>query len=183
MIKKKRKNIEKLIQEGNTFSFENNSKKFSSGGVFSFASADFLAWLSKVESLIYKYYDKNSGPVKMIESVNKRHFNGFYAKDFEAEVVKIQGAIMSCKDLNPSFKNFVTNKIILSVLGTVFLTLIGGAYKFGRDSGYIKFEKEKIELYEQNKVYGDSILILEGKIHVLEKQVTQIITDNKTEEK
>ncbi len=172
MIKKKRKNIEKLIQEGNTFSFENNSKKSSSGGVFSFASADFLAWLSKVESLIYKYYDKNSGPVKMIESVNKRHFKGSYAEDFEAEVVKIQGAIISCKDLKPDTEKHIINLLKKPLFWTVFIAIVGGSYKLGRDIGYTKFEKEKIELHRQSQVYEDSILILEGKINILEKQAT-----------
>lgn len=122
----------------------------------------------------------------MIKSVDKQFFYGFNEDYFERELRKIQGAINSCKHQKPN-KQIKENRILSLIKNLYFWgvlsVLIGGTYTLSYDFGYTKFEKEKIELHNQNKIYEDSILILEGKIDVIEKQVSQIITDNKTEAK
>jgi hypothetical protein len=89
--------VNDLITEGGKYSFANNSR---SG--FSDASQDFLTWFSKVENLIRTNYGTDSGPYKMIETVNKVKFNGYYQSDFDSELAKLKGALNSCKDIKPN---------------------------------------------------------------------------------
>lgn len=49
--KNRTKELDTLIEEGNKYSFDNNSQQDSPGYYYSSASTEFLAWLSKVETI------------------------------------------------------------------------------------------------------------------------------------
>ena len=174
-MKKNSLKVDELINEGNHFNFENN-KKFTHNQFFSKASPDFLAWVSKVEDYIMTNFDENSGPFKMMNSVNKAKFSGYYQSEFETEFDKLKGAINSCKYLKSNKKvedNFILSLIKNPLFWTVLVIVIGGAYKLGYDNGIAKFDNEKIELNKENTVYKDTIRILENKLIQLKKSLNQ----------
>ncbi len=106
----------------------------------------------------------------MIKSVQRQKLNGYNNEWFENELRKIQGAINSCKHQKPN-KQIKENRILSLIKNLYFWgvlsVLIGGTYKLSYDFGYTKFEKEKIEIYKENKIYKDSIRVLQKEIEQL----------------
>ncbi len=148
-MRKNNNYLNDLIKEGQNFNFNNNRKIFSYDGTsYSDASNDLMSWISKVEDYIRSNYDDNSGPVKMIESVKKEKFNGYHQSEFETELKKLQGAIMSCERILPNKKkddNYILSLIKNPVFWTILVVVIGDTYKLGHDIGESKFGNEKIE--------------------------------------
>ena len=151
--------VSELIEEGNKYNFENN-KYYAHGDVFSQATTEFLSWVSKVDNYISSNYDETSGPYKMLISVNKSKFNGYYQSEFEAELTKLKGAIKSCENLKPNKikpSDKITDLIKNPLFWAILVCVIGASYKLGFDNGNTKYENQKIELSENNKVLRDSI--------------------------
>jgi len=178
-MKQNQINLDDLVNEGNKFSFENNSNMtynefYNISQHFSKATPEFLAWISKVEDYIISNYDVNSGPYKLISSVQKHTFNGNYKSEFDEELIKVKGAIISCKTIKPN-KIKQDNKII-SLLNnlyfwSVLVILIGASYKLGYDNGFAKYDNEKIEMNNQNIFLSDSINILSRRINQLQERI------------
>ena len=170
-MEKKNLEVTELIIEGNQYSSENN-KKYAHGEFYSDATTEFLAWISKVENYIYTNFDENSGPYKMIQSADKSKFSGYYLTQFDRELLKFKGAIKSCESLKPN-KSKNENQILSLIRNPFFWTtlviLISGAYKLGFDNGNSKFDIEKQEFNEKNKVLRDSINILKSKTNKIKK--------------
>lgn len=169
-MSKSKINLDDLINEGSQYSFDNN-KKYSYDQYYSHATPDLLAWVSKVEDYIRTNFDENSGPLKMLDSVKKQKFSGSYQSEFETELVKLKGAIKSCKNLKPNKKT--SDTIIISLIKnplfwTILTVVIGAAYKLGYDNGVAKYDNEKNELSKQNAAYKDSITLLNKKIVIQE---------------
>ena len=128
--------VSALIDEGNKYDFDNN-KYYAYGEVFSRATTEFLSWVSKVEDFISSNYSESSGPYKMLQSVNKAKFSGYYKYEFDAELTKLKGAIKSCENLKP---NRITtgDKIIELIKNPFFWTVlvigISASYKLGFDN-------------------------------------------------
>jgi hypothetical protein len=121
-MKKNKTFIKELIEEGNKFSFENN-KKYSANQHYSKATPEFLAWVSKVEDYISSNFDESSGPYKMLNSVQKIKFSGYYQSEFETEFNKLKGAINSFLSLNPNKKQ-QENQILSLIKNPLFWTAI-----------------------------------------------------------
>jgi hypothetical protein len=162
----KKNNLEDLIHEGNEFNFDNNKQISSDFQYYSKASTNLMSWITKVEDYIRMKYDINSGPVKMLESVDKTKFNGYYKSQFDLELNKVKGAINSCKFLTPNSPNRLSFLKILknSLFWVIIIPLIGGIYQLGFDNGNARFDNEKIELSKQNLILRDSIQYLNKKI-------------------
>ncbi|WP_343658839.1 hypothetical protein [Chryseobacterium sp.] len=155
-----------MIIEGNKYNFENNSYS-AYGEVYSRSTTDFLSWISKVENYITSNYNESSGPYRMLISVNKKKFNGYYDYEFEPELTKLKGAIKSCENLPPN-KLKSSNQIIELLKSPLFWTILvfvgGTSYKLGFDNGNTKYDSEKIELNQKNKVLGDSLLLIKDQL-------------------
>jgi hypothetical protein len=172
--------LSELITEGNKYSFENNSY-YTYGEAFSRSTTDFLSWISKVENYILSNYDESSGPYKMLISVDRSKFSGYYEYEFEPELTKLKGAIKSCKNLAPN-KLKSSNPIIDLIKNPIFWTVLvfvgGASYKFGFDNGNTKYESEKIELSEKNKVLKDSLTQSKVNLKILKSMQNKIPTND-----
>ena len=171
-MKKNNPNVSELINEGNTFSNANN-RKISHNQYFSDATPEFLSWVSKVENYIYTNFDENSGPYRLLQSVDKSKFSGYYLSEFDRELSKLKGAIKSCETLKPNKSN-KENQIISLIKNPFFwgtlVVLIDGSYKLGFDNGNSKFDIEKNDLKDKNENLNDSMKILKNEIEVLKKK-------------
>lgn len=165
---KPNKIVEDLINEGNSYSFENN-KKYSHGECYSQATPEFMSWVSKVDDYISCNYNEKSGPVKLLNSLDRRKFTGYYKNEFETESTKVKAAIDSCRHLMPNIiksDNYILALTKNPAFWTVLVVVIGGAYKFGYDNGVSKFDKEKIELNSENIIQREKINLLEKKLRL-----------------
>lgn len=150
MNKQKKETVSRLIEEGQTYTFENNRKRSSyDGNYYSEATDDLISWIAKVENFITTNFSKTSGPYKMMESVDKKKFSGYYEGEFRTELTKIKGAIKSCLDLQTN--SDTKFDAIISLLKNIYFwtTLViisGGAYKLGYDNGHSKVYETTYEL-------------------------------------
>jgi hypothetical protein len=87
--------IEKLIHEGQSYTFANNSET-SRLGTYSKASTDFLAWIAIVEDFIINHYSKNSAPYSLFKEAETKYFTGYEDWQFAAPHSKIIGALKAC---------------------------------------------------------------------------------------
>lgn len=160
--------LNNIIDEGDRLSFDNNKKISTNvGGFYSEATDDLMSWISKVEDYIRSNYSENSGPYKMLESVSKEKFNGYFKSEFDIELTKLKGAIKSCSSVTPNKKkddNFVFALIKNPLFWTVMVVVIGASYKLGYDNGTSKFDNEKIE-------FKKLIDLQSGEISNLKKEV------------
>ncbi|PXX99092.1 hypothetical protein DF185_14530 [Marinifilum breve] len=158
--------VDELIIEGNDFSFENN-KKLYHGKFYSEVTNEFLSWVSKVDNYIRINYEENSGPLRMLETVDSFKFSGFDKDEFETELTKLKGAIKSCQSIKPNKKtkdNYILSLIKNPLFWTTIVVLVGGAYKLGYDNGKAKFDKEKISLKDEANLSKKEITKLKKEI-------------------
>ena len=101
----------------------------------------------------------------MLTSVDRSKFSGYY--EFEPKLTKLKGAIKSCENLVPN-KSKSSNSVIELLKNPIFWTVLvfvgGASYKFGFDNGNTKYENEKIELSEKNKVLKDSLTTVKSQL-------------------
>lgn len=153
--------LDALIERGVGFNFENNSRQ-AERGVFSKVSDEFLAWVAGVEHFLILNYDKESGPFKLFETLDRNSFSGDTQSSFEKQLQILRGVLLSCKDIAPNKKKRQTDNLILSLIkNPIFWTataiLIGGAFTLGFYLGNAKFDNNLIELSHDKIALQDSI--------------------------
>jgi hypothetical protein len=172
-----------IIAEGDKFNFNNNKtySKFDARW-YSKATNDLMAWISKVEDYIRSNYDENSGPYKMLESVRKESFTGYYQDNFDCEITKLKGAIKSCSSVTPNKKK-EDNIIIALIKNPLFWTIIGvviaASYTLGYDNGTSKFDNEKIEFKKQIDLQSIDISNLKREVKIKDSIISDLKSNNK----
>ncbi|MFL0070873.1 hypothetical protein [Tenacibaculum maritimum] len=146
--------IERLIEVGENFSFVNNSKN-SQYGAYTQVSDEFLGWLANTDSFIIDNYGENSGPYKLLKKIDQNKLNGYEQDDFIEQKSIILGALKACKTLPPKEFKASEHPIIDLLKNKVFWTILvitlGGAFALGLHFGTSKFDREKLDLYEENR--------------------------------
>ena len=170
MKKTKLDQLSKIIEEGKSYTFENNREYSSySSTYYSKASDELMAWVSKVENFINLNYSNESGPHKMMLSVKKEKLTDRYESEFNTEITKIKGAIKSCLEIEPNKRN-VEHQIISLLINPYFWTSLvvisGAAYKFGHDNGSSR-------IYESNYFLNKQVDSLKTINQKLVKQINK----------
>ncbi|MFY0602197.1 MAG: hypothetical protein JXR03_21150 [Cyclobacteriaceae bacterium] len=148
--------IDKLITQGKTFNFRNNSET-KSHGTYSKASDELLGWAASVEDFIISNYGEQSGPYKLYSSFNREHLTGYYEDHFQKELNILIGSLKACKTASPIQKpilkedNQILSLIKNPIFWTVFVVITGASFALGLRFGNSKFDKEKSELFDNNK--------------------------------
>ena len=146
--------IDDLIRKGQSFSFENNSYRVSHG-VYTRASSDFLSWIAIIEDFVLNNYGEDSAPYKLYQRFDRKKLSGYEKNDFDEEIEKLFGVLISCKSILPIKKKGKDDNPIISLLKnpmfwTVIVVLMGGAFTLGIYFGSTKFDKEKINYEREN---------------------------------
>jgi len=153
--------IEELIQKGQTFNFNNNSYT-ASHGTYSKASDDLLGWAATVEDFIRTNYGEESSAFKLYQTFDRRKLTGYEQYDFDRQMTILFASLKSCQSISPISKKRSEENAIIKLLKnpifwTVLVTAIGASFALGNYFGSNKFDKEKIELSEENRLLKDSI--------------------------
>lgn len=156
MKKKTKLQLEALIEEGKSFSFNNNKKK-----VLNFArteyyfksevTSEFNSWITKTEHFITSNYDETSGPVTNLKEVDKQLFNGTFQETFTKELNKVNGVLQSCKSITPNKKilkrelfDLLTNKLFYSIFIPSCTIVASVSFLMGTNNGKeINYSKDK----------------------------------------
>ena len=146
--------LDRLISNGSDFDFRNNSKN-GQYGMYTQVSDDFLGWFANAESFIIDNYGKDSGPYNLLTKVDQNKFNGHEEDDFIEQKSIILGALKACQTI-PRKEIQVSEHPTIGLLKnktfwTVLVITLGGAFALGLHFGASKFDKEKLELYEENR--------------------------------
>lgn len=148
------KELERLISVGEKFNFRNNSKN-GQYGMYTQVSDEFLGWFANSESFIIDNYGENSGPYKLLKKVDQNKFNGYEQDDFIEQKSIILGALKACQTIPPKEFNASEHPIISLLKNPTFWTILvitlGGAFALGLHFGASKFDREKLDLYEENR--------------------------------
>jgi hypothetical protein len=172
-----------IIAEGDKFNFDNNKTYSKSTACwYSKATDDLMAWISKVEDYIRSNYDENSGPYKMLESVKKEVFTGYFQGNFDCEITKLKGAIKSCLSVTPNKKkddNVVFALIKNPLFWTIIVVVTGASYTLGYDNGTSKFDNEKIEFKKQIDLQSIDISSLKREAKTKDSIITDLKSINK----
>lgn len=148
--------LEKLIEEGNTFNFANNSHK-SSHGTYTRASDKLLSWIANVDDFIREVYGVESGPFRLFESFNRRDLNEEYETAFNKQMAILRGSLLACRELQPKRKGrFSDENLTIALIKnplfwTVMVIAVATSYTLGLNFGSTRFDKDKNDLYEQNQ--------------------------------
>ena len=148
--------LEALINQGSIFNFQNNSYTYSHG-TFSKASDELLAWIANVEHYIIENYDENSGPFNLFKTFKRSQLSGNYQPEFDEQMTILRGSLIACKQIPAKKKvrleddNLIIGLIKNPVFWTVIVVIMGGSFSFGSNFSSSKFDKDKNELYEENK--------------------------------
>lgn len=165
-------NLEELILKGQTHIFKNNSEYTQYGGPYSRASDELLGWAAQVEHFILENYGEDSGPYKLYKSFDRRYLTGFEEDKFKTQLNILLGSLKACRDIEPNKKrrskddNVILSLIKNPLFWAVIVVLTGGAFGFGLRFGSAKFDNEKSDLYDENK-------ILKNKLIQYEKTISQ----------
>lgn len=176
-------NLKTLISEGQKFNFKNNCH-IAQYGTYSRATDELLAWISSVEDFLLVYYGEDSSPYKLFITLDRTKLSGNSQSSFEKQLTKVRGALKACEKIKPKpvKKRFEENQI-LSLLKNpyfyiVLVVLIGGSFTLGLKIGESKFDKEKIDLYNENKELviilnkqNQDLMQKDTTIHFLQKSV------------
>jgi hypothetical protein len=163
-------NLENLLRQGQVFTFINNSDHYNTNGIFSKASDELLGWTANVEQFIIENYGEESGPYKLFKRFDSRYLNEYGESEFTQQLNILKGALISCKSITPiNKKKNQTDNLILSLIKNqlfwvAIVVLISGAFAIGLHFGTSKFDKEKSDYYEENKVLKSRIESINSKI-------------------
>lgn len=154
--------LDDLIQEGKTYTFNNNSVTHSHG-TYGSPSVNMQSWVVKVEHFILENYEENSGPANLFKTFDRSKLKGNTQYDFEKQHTILMAVLDSCKHIPPKNQTKKNeNDPILSLLtnklfwGTI-LVLVSGAFTLGYYFGNSKFDSRLIELTDNNKTLRDSV--------------------------
>jgi len=147
--------LTELIRSGETFNFENNSQRSSSGEQYGKASDELLGWAASVEDFIHGTYGQESAAFKLYQTFARNRLTGYYKSDFERQMTILNGALKACKNMSPRKPTIkqddheVVRLIKNPYFWTVLVVVIGSAFVLGLNFGSSRFDKEKLEFYEQ----------------------------------
>lgn len=148
--------LKELISEGQGYNFSNNCYS-TPHGVYSKASDNLLAWISSVDDFILTNYGEESSPYKLFQSIDRSQLSGNYQSSFEKQLTKIMGALKACEKIapKPPKRRIEDNQILNLIKNPYFymtiVVLVGASFSVGLKLGSSKFDKEKIDLYDNNK--------------------------------
>jgi hypothetical protein len=174
--------IDNLIQEGQKFTFRNNSYSVSHG-TYTRASDELLGWIATVEDFIRDTYGDESSAYRLYLTFEREKLNGYEQDKFEQQMNILNGALKACKNITPkpSKKQIDDHQVIQLIKNFYFWTVLfiisGGAFGLGLHFGTSKFDKEKIEFYETTKIQEIEISSLKNNLMIKE---TEIVNLNKT---
>ena len=171
--------LNRLIEIGEKFIFSQNSYQSDHGTYYTRASDDLLSWIASIESYVLDNYGKESGPYKLFEKFDQKKLNGYEERDFLRQKSILMGSIKSCKTVPKKLGVIAENPIIEllknKTFWTVLVILIGASFALGIHFGNSKFDKEKLDLYEENrKLRNENIKLKES----LNKKTVTITKDN-----
>jgi hypothetical protein len=174
--------IDNLIQEGQKFTFRNNSYSVSHG-TYTRASDELLGWIATVEDFIHSTYGDESAAYRLYLTFKREKLNGYEQDEFEKQMNILNGALKACMNISPkpSKKQIDDNQVIQLIKNFYFWTVLviisGGAFGFGLHFGASKFDKEKSEFYETTKSQEIEISSLKNNLLIKD---TEIVDLNKT---
>jgi hypothetical protein len=146
--------LDELIEQGKKFTFENNRQSLG-GYQYGKASDELLGWAASVEDFIRTTYGEENAAFKLYQSFERKKLTGHYQQDFESQLTILHGSLKACKNI--PIKKLIQkeddHQIIRLIKNpyfwTVMLVVIGGTFMLGQYFGSTKFDKEKLEFYEQ----------------------------------
>lgn len=155
-------NLDDLIKKGQVITFSNNSYS-NRYGVYTRASPELLGWIANVGDFIRTNYGEDSHAYKQFLDHDKRKLNGFLEDDFIKQMNILNGALDACKKSSKSTTSKKDDSQIIQLLKnpyfySVLVVFTSVAFKLGEYLGTAKFDKEKIEITEQNRNLRDSII-------------------------
>jgi hypothetical protein len=110
----------------------------------------------KAETSEDKRYEKTVAALDvMMDEFRLKYNKALLSKDAPGTMTK------NHVDLNPK-GGLLRSSSIVWVVVPILLTVIGGAYLFGYDRGYVRFDKEKIELQKTIDLLNERVKELEG---------------------
>lgn len=159
--------IDVLIRQGQSHDFGTNSHN-KSHGTFSKATADLLGWVATVEDFIRNNYGEESSAFKLFMTFNREKLNGYLKEDFDNEITTLIGALKACKNIPLKISEKKDEHLIIQLIKnlyfwSVLVLMTSAAFGLGMNFGSNKFDKEKIELSEENSMLKDSIQNLQAK--------------------
>lgn len=147
--------LNRLIVVGEKFNFSENSYQSQYGERYTRASDNFLSWIANIESYILDNYGKESGPYKLFEKFNQHKLNGFNEGDFLEQKSILVGSIKACRTVPRRHQKRIEHPVIELLKNKIFWPVlvisIGSSFALGIHFGGSKFDKEKIDLYEENR--------------------------------
>ncbi|NTV66925.1 MAG: hypothetical protein HGB06_04450 [Chlorobaculum sp.] len=178
--------LDKLIQQGKTYNFINNSET-DTNGTFGKPTSELLGWIATVDNFIREYYGEKSGPYKMYLKFDQSKLTGYYESDFNSQIEILMGALTACRQLEPIKKETLKDDHPLITLikniyfRTAIVPIISGAFMLGIYIGALKFGKEKIEYYELTKQQAKELneikkisIAKDSTINILKNRITYI---------
>lgn len=148
------KELTRLIQEGEDLNFNDNSYQGSSS-MCTRASANLLSWIANIESYILNNYRKESGPYNLFQKFEIYRLDGYSEGYFIQQKSILLGAIKACKTLRKNENKTKDHPIIellkTKTFWTVLVVTTGASFGLGLHFGSTKFDREKINLYEENR--------------------------------
>jgi hypothetical protein len=92
--------INKLIDEGNKYTFQTNCYQ-SDHGIFSKASVEMQAWIAEVEDFLLTNFGEDSSPWRVFKRFERRKLDGNYGDTFDEEKNIIISALKACLRIHP----------------------------------------------------------------------------------
>lgn len=172
------KELNRLIEIAESFSFQNNSKS-KSYGTYTQVSDDFLGWIASTESYIIDNYGEDSGPFRLLSKLDRNKLYGYEEDDFTEQKSIVLGSLKACRTIPKKEFKSKEHPIIELLKNKTFWTIIvitlGGAFAFGIHFGSAKFDKEKIDLYEENRQLRKDNILLKDSSHSIKPEVVDSI--------
>ncbi|GAC1369304.1 MAG: hypothetical protein NVSMB30_07040 [Hymenobacter sp.] len=168
--------LEELIKQGDRFDFQNNLIH-QTHGTFCNPSDELLAWIANIEHYLIENYDENSGPFNLFRTFKMSQISGNYQNEFDKQLTILRGTLISCRQIPFNKKtsskddNLILRLIKNPAFWTVTVILMGGSFSLGSYFSSSKFDKEKNELYDENRGLKFKI---RAKIEELSKQETAL---------
>ena len=106
--------VDKLLEEGSKFSFENNCTRGDGGEVWVRTTDLYQAWLTRVEDFILETYGENSPPFRQFKRFDITQMEGYPKYTFDTQHPILIGALKACQSIEPKKKLIpITKEIIL----------------------------------------------------------------------
>jgi hypothetical protein len=104
--------IQRLITEGNGYTFSNNSYH-TSHGTYTKASVEMQSWIAEVEDFILNNFGQHSSPFRVFQRFSRAKLDGYESDDFEEQKALLMSALKACSRIKPKAKTEDFNKTLL----------------------------------------------------------------------